>query len=66
MSTGKLSAAHAFDYIVLRVNPDLTNCEDFATPLAVAPLLFKATLEISVKLPAAIKAKLYLVLCLLN
>ena len=28
-----LSAAHAFDYIVLRINPGLTNCKDLATVL---------------------------------
>ena len=25
-----LSAAHAFDYIVLRINPGLTSCKDLA------------------------------------
>ena len=25
-----LSAAHAFDYIVLRITPGLTSCEDLA------------------------------------
>ena len=29
----KLIAAHAFDYIVLKVNPGLTSCEDLATAL---------------------------------
>ena len=33
MSIGNLSAAHTFDYIVLRVG--LTNCEDFAVALLV-------------------------------
>ena len=28
-----LSAAHTFDYIVLRINPGLTSCEDLATAL---------------------------------
>ena len=28
-----LSAAHAFNYIVLRVHPGLTSCEDLATAL---------------------------------
>ena len=28
-----LSSAHTFDYIVLRTNPGLTSCEDFATTL---------------------------------
>ena len=28
-----LSAAHALNYIVLRVNPGLTSCEDLATAL---------------------------------
>ena len=31
MSIGNLLVAHALDYIVLRVNPDLTSCEDLAT-----------------------------------
>ena len=26
-----LSAAHAFDYIVLRIDPGLTSCKDIAT-----------------------------------
>ena len=26
-----LSAAHVFDYIVPRINTDLTSCKDFAT-----------------------------------
>ena len=26
-----LLAAHPFDYIVLRINPGLTTCKDFAT-----------------------------------
>ena len=25
-----LSSTHAFDYIVLRINPDLTTCKDLA------------------------------------
>ena len=29
----KLSAAHAFNYIVLRVNPGLISCEDLAMAL---------------------------------
>ena len=33
MSIGKLSAAHAFNYIVLRVKSGLTSCEDLATAL---------------------------------
>ena len=34
MNIGKLIGAHAFDYIVLRVNPaGLTSCEDLATAL---------------------------------
>ena len=28
-----LSAAHIFDYIVLRVNSDLTSCEDLVTAM---------------------------------
>ena len=28
-----LSATHAFDYIVLKVNPGLTSCEDTATAM---------------------------------
>ena len=31
----KLSATHAFDYIVLRVNPNLTSYEDLATAMMV-------------------------------
>ena len=31
MSIGNLSAAHALDYIVLRVNPGLISCEDLVT-----------------------------------
>ena len=27
----KLSSAHTFNYLVLRVNPGLTSCEDLAT-----------------------------------
>ena len=30
-----LSAAYAFDYVVLRGNPSLTNCEDLVTALHV-------------------------------
>ena len=30
MSNGNLSAAHAFDYTVLRINPGLTSCKDLA------------------------------------
>ena len=33
MSIANLSAAHAFDYIVLRVKPGLTSCEDVAMGL---------------------------------
>ena len=33
MSIGILSAAHAFSYIVLRVNPGLTSCVDLAMTL---------------------------------
>ena len=33
MSIANLSAAHAFDYIVLRVKPGLTSCEDLAMGL---------------------------------
>ena len=33
MIIGNLSAAHAFDYIMLRVKPGLTSCEDLATAL---------------------------------
>ena len=33
MNIGKLIGTHAFDYIVLRVNPGLTSCEDLATAL---------------------------------
>ena len=31
VSNGNLLAAHAFDYIVLRINPGLTSCKDLAT-----------------------------------
>ena len=32
MSNGNLSAAHAFDYIIVfRINPGLTSCKDVAT-----------------------------------
>ena len=31
MNNAFLSAAHAFDYIVLGVNPGLTSCKDLAT-----------------------------------
>ena len=34
MSIENLSSAHAFDYIVLRVKPGLTSCEDLAMALA--------------------------------
>ena len=34
MSTGKLLTAHAFDHIVLRVNPGLTRCEGLAIALS--------------------------------
>ena len=34
-SIGNLSAAHAFNYIVLRVKPGLTSCKDLATALAI-------------------------------
>ena len=34
MSTGNLSATHTFDYIVLRIKPGLTICEDLATALS--------------------------------
>ena len=34
---GKLSAAHIFDYIVLRANPALTNCEDLPVALHSSP-----------------------------
>ena len=27
----KILAAHAFDYIVIRINPGLTSCKDLAT-----------------------------------
>ena len=33
MNIGNLSAAHAFNYIVLRVKPGLISCEDFAMAL---------------------------------
>ena len=36
MSIWNLSAANAFNYIVLRVDPGLTSCEDLATALAFA------------------------------
>ena len=39
-----LSAAHAFNYVVLRVKPGLTSCEDLATALMqdiVIPLTIK-------------------------
>ena len=35
MSIGNLSAAHAFNYIVLRVKSGLTNCEDLAMALLI-------------------------------
>ena len=31
MSNAMLSAAHEFYYILLSINPGLTNCKDFAT-----------------------------------
>ena len=33
MNTGNLSVTHAFDYIVFRIKPSLTSCEDLATAL---------------------------------
>ena len=33
MNIGNLSASHAFNYIVLRINPGLTSYEDLATAL---------------------------------
>ena len=33
MTIGKLIGTHAFDYIVLMVNPGLTSCEDLAMAL---------------------------------
>ena len=35
MSIEKLSSAHPFNYIVLRVNPSLSSCEEFATSLQI-------------------------------
>ena len=35
MSTEKLSSAHAFNYIVLKVNPVLSSCEELATALQI-------------------------------
>ena len=35
MSIEKLKSAHAFNYIVLRVNNGLTSCKDVATALQV-------------------------------
>ena len=39
MNIGKLISAHAFDYIVLRVNPGLTSCEDLTTALYIILLI---------------------------
>ena len=36
MSIGNLLDAHAFNYIVFRVKPGLTSCEDLATALHVS------------------------------
>ena len=38
MSIGKVPAAHAFNYIVLRVKSGLTSCEDLATALPITIL----------------------------
>ena len=35
MSIEKLSSAHTFNYIVLKVNPGLTSCEEFAMALQI-------------------------------
>ena len=43
MNIEKLSSAHAFNYIVLWVNPGLTSCEDFATALVLPQLAVKDT-----------------------
>ena len=52
MSIRNLSAAHAFNYIVLRVNPGLTCCEDLATALVKSLTLTGHGLAVRVLLPS--------------